>query len=86
MNLITCAIANGGKLMKPQVIDSVKADNGTVVKQYNPTLYKALMTQEESQILTDLMIQVVEVGTALNALIDFPLGHAKVTESHRIVF
>ena len=70
MNLITCAIANGGKLMKPQVIDSVKAANGTVVKQYNPTLYKALMTQEESQILTDLMIQVVEVGTAskLNGL------------------
>ena len=70
MNLITCAIANGGKLMKPQVIDSVKAANGTVVKQYNPTIYKTLMTQEESEILTDLMIQVVEVGTAskLNGL------------------
>lgn len=70
MNLITCAIANGGKLMKPRVLDCVKAANGTLVKQYNPTLYKTMMTEEESKILTDLMVQVVKVGTAskLNGL------------------
>lgn len=64
MNLITCAIANGGKLMKPQVLDSIMAANGTLVKQYQPVLYKKLMTEEESRILTDLMVRVVEVGTA----------------------
>jgi peptidoglycan glycosyltransferase len=64
MNLITCAIANGGKLMKQQVIDCVKAANGTLIKQYNPIFYKSLMTLEESEILKGLMIQVVEVGTA----------------------
>lgn len=70
MNLITCAIANGGALMKPQVLDCVKAANGTLIKQYSPTHYKSLMTKEESKIITDLMVQVVKVGTAskLNGL------------------
>ncbi len=64
MNLITCAIANDGVLMKPQVLKQVRASDGTVVKNYNPVTCKTLMTEEESQILTDLMVQVVEVGTA----------------------
>ena len=64
MNLITCAIANDGVLMKPRVLDSVKTATGNLVKSYEPVNYKRLMTTEESEILTDLMVQVVEVGTA----------------------
>lgn len=64
MNLITSAIANDGELMKPQVLTAVKAADGTLVKQYVPSVYKRLLTSEESQILKDLMVQVVEVGTA----------------------
>ena len=80
MNLITCAIANGGVLMKPQVLDCVKAENGTLVKKYEPTIYKTLMSAEESEILTDLMIQVVEVGTA-SKLDDLPYTVAGKTGS-----
>lgn len=70
MNMITSAIANDGQVMKPQVLDSVKTVEGTVVKEYTPTVYKRLLTSEEAQILTDLMVQVVKVGTAskLNGL------------------
>lgn len=64
MNLITCAIANDGMLMRPRIIDGIKSAAGALVKKYEPAEYKRLMTGEESQILTDLMIQVVEVGTA----------------------
>ena len=32
LNMITCAIANDGVLMKPYVIDHVENDEGTVVK------------------------------------------------------
>ncbi len=64
MNLITCAIANDGMLMKPRIIDGIKSAAGALVKKYEPAEYKRLMTSEESQILTDLMIQVVKVGTA----------------------
>jgi len=66
MNLITCGIAGGGEVMKPQIITQVRASDGSIVKKYNPTVYKRIMTREESEILTDLMIKVVEVGTAKN--------------------
>ena len=52
--------------MKPQIITQVRASDGSIVKKYNPTVYKRIMTREESEILTDLMIKVVEVGTAKN--------------------
>ena len=64
MNMITCSIANEGVVMEPMVIDSVKAADGTVVKKYSSTAYKRLMKSEEAQILKDLMVQVVQVGTA----------------------
>ena len=64
LNMITCAVANGGKLMKPYVIDHVENDAGVVVKSFKPSLYGNLMTKEESQILTELMTSVVETGTA----------------------
>ena len=64
MNMITLAIANDGQVMKPQVLDSVKTVEGIIVKEYTPAVYKRLMTREEAGILTDLMVQVVKVGTA----------------------
>ncbi len=64
MNMITCGIANYGDVMKPQLIKQIRATDGTVVKTYQPKTYKTIMTEEESKILTDLMIKVVEDGTA----------------------
>lgn len=64
MNLITCAIANNGVLMKPQILDSVKTAEGTLVRAYEPQTYQRLLSETESEILTGLMKKVVEVGTA----------------------
>ncbi len=64
MNMITCGIANDGLVMEPKIIDVVKAADGTLVKEYNSSAYKRLMKSAESQILKDLMVQVVQVGTA----------------------
>lgn len=64
LNMITCAIANNGKLMKPYVIDRVENAEGNVVKSFKSDSYGYLMTEDESAILTDLMVSVVEKGTA----------------------
>ena len=64
MNLITCAIANGGVLMKPQVLERVETATGSVIKNFEPVVYKRLISAQESEIVKDLMVQVVEVGTA----------------------
>ena len=63
LNMITCAIANGGTVMKPYLVDYVKNNEGTVIKQFSPDSYKELLTQTEAAALTELMTAVVESGT-----------------------
>lgn len=63
LNMITYAIANGGTVMKPYLVDYVKNNEGTVIKQFSPDSYKELLTQTEAAVLTELMTAVVESGT-----------------------
>ena len=64
LNMITCAIANDGVLMKPYVIDHVENDEGTVVKNFKASEYGRLMSEDEAAILRQLMTDVVQEGTA----------------------
>jgi len=65
LNMITCAIANEGTLMKPYLLDRVVTSSGnSTVKSFNPEKSVELMTEEESRILTELMTGVVTEGTA----------------------
>lgn len=64
MALITAAIANGGKLMNPYIVDSIENYTGSVISTYSPSAYGYLMTASEASILTELMTSVVEYGTA----------------------
>lgn len=64
MALITCAIANGGTLMKTYMIDHIENNNGDLVSTTKPKAYRTLMTPEEAQVLSELMEQVVTSGTA----------------------
>jgi peptidoglycan glycosyltransferase len=64
MNMITCAIANEGVLMKPYLVDSIKSVDGKTVKNYDPDSYKRLMTALEADIIKGMMKEVVESGTA----------------------
>lgn len=64
MNMITAAIANDGLLMKPRFINRVLSDNGSIVKTFSNESCGQILTKEESDILTELMIGVVNEGTA----------------------
>ncbi|MDW2798919.1 penicillin-binding transpeptidase domain-containing protein [Clostridium boliviensis] len=61
--MITCAIANGGTLMKPYLIDYVENAGGDVIKKFVPQTYETIMTAKESASLTELMKAVVTEGT-----------------------
>ena len=63
LNMITCAIANNGVLMKPYLVDCVKNNDGNIIKQFNPDTYKRLMSETEAAALNDLMQEVVKSGT-----------------------
>ncbi len=64
LNMITASIANGGIMMKPYLIDRVENAHGTVIKQFSPSANGRVMSSEEAEILTELMVNVVENGTA----------------------
>lgn len=64
MNLITCAIANDGKLQHPYVVDHVENANGAVIKRFSSSGSTKMMSEQESYILQGLMREVVETGTA----------------------
>ncbi len=64
MTLITAAIANGGVVMEPYLVDEiVNYTGGRVAKNY-PSNYKRLMTTSEAAQLKEYMTAVVEEGTA----------------------
>lgn len=64
LNMLTCAIANDGVLMEPFFIDRVESAEEKVVKTFRPKTYGRLMSQEEAEILQEMMTAVVTKGTA----------------------
>lgn len=62
--LITCAIANEGTLMEPYLISEIESCDGDTIKKYSPNAYGQLMTKEEAALLTEMMMEVCDYGTA----------------------
>jgi cell division protein FtsI/penicillin-binding protein 2 len=61
--MILSAIANGGVMMKPYLIDSVQDVDGNEVEQFLPEAYGEVMTSEEAEILKEFMVSCVNDGT-----------------------
>lgn len=68
LNMITCAVANKGILMKPYLLEQVVSAEGKKVKQFEPEKYGRLMTENEAETLTEFMAEVVLSGTAKRKL------------------
>lgn len=64
MALITSAIANGGILMEPYLVDEVESYTGISVQKNMPKKYARLMSSQEAIQLKNYMQAVVEGGTA----------------------
>lgn len=63
MALITAAIANGGTLMEPYLVDKVTNYTGSEIRKNVPKSYKRLMTSDEAAQLKEYMTAVVNEGT-----------------------
>lgn len=63
LNMITSAIANGGVSMKPYMIEKVTNYNGNMIKEFKPDSNGRMMTEEEAEILKEMMWEVVKTGT-----------------------
>ncbi|HET7454594.1 MAG TPA: penicillin-binding transpeptidase domain-containing protein [Solirubrobacterales bacterium] len=66
---VAAAIANGGKLMKPQIWKRVIDPDGRVVDKLDPSVYSEPVSSETAADLTTAMEGVVSEGTGTNAAI-----------------
>ena len=64
MALITSAIANGGILMEPYLVDHIENYTGSVIDKNMPHKYAELMSSNEAAQLKEYMMAVVTSGTA----------------------
>ncbi len=80
MNLVTAAIANGGMMMQPYVIDRVVTADGRVLKRFSPKEYGMVLSEEEAEVMTELMKGVVAYGTG-KRINDLPFTVAGKTGS-----
>lgn len=71
MQLITAyaAIANGGTLMKPRLVQELTDDKGSVVKSFDPVSVRRVITPQTSETVRRILEGVVSEGTGENAYI-----------------
>ncbi|MFD4315715.1 peptidoglycan D,D-transpeptidase FtsI family protein [Streptomyces sp. NPDC058548] len=67
MAMVTAAIANDGKLMKPYMIDELRSPNVDLLKKTEPEEMSRPVSQENAQLLQQMMESVVTNGTGGNA-------------------
>jgi cell division protein FtsI/penicillin-binding protein 2 len=69
MAMVTAAIANDGKLMKPYMVDHLVAPNLDVIEKHEPEEMSRPISPETAQLVQKMMENVVENGTGRNARI-----------------
>lgn len=80
-----CAIANGGKLMKPQLIKAVYNDKGILLKAYEPEIRFQVISEETSGLMRDVLKGVITEGTAKKARLDEVEAFGKTGTSRKVI-
>ncbi|GGO86123.1 peptidoglycan D,D-transpeptidase FtsI family protein [Wenjunlia tyrosinilytica] len=69
MAMVAAAVANNGKLMKPYLVQELRAPNLNVIAQTTPEQMSRPVSPENAQKLQQMMVNVVERGTGTNGRI-----------------
>ncbi|WP_129339852.1 peptidoglycan D,D-transpeptidase FtsI family protein [Cellulomonas endophytica] len=69
MAMVAAAIANGGTLMRPYLVDTVRAADLSVVSTTEPDVLAEPVSEETAATLTQMMLGVVESGSGTAARI-----------------
>lgn len=64
-----CAIANGGKLLKPYVVSEIKDDNGNTVSKTQTTVVRQVISEDTAKMVCGMMQSVVDKGTGKNGYV-----------------
>lgn len=65
------AVANGGNLMKPYLVDRITDDNGAVLQQFQPQVRRRVISAQTARSVSRMLEGVVtEGGTGTGAMVD----------------
>jgi len=73
LQLVTAvsAVANGGFLMKPYVVKSIRDSDGHLVSETNPTIVRRVISENTARKMTNMLVSVThEGGTGVQASFD----------------
>ncbi|MBW4030500.1 MAG: penicillin-binding protein 2 [Acidobacteria bacterium] len=62
--LVAAGVANGGRIMTPHLMQSIVGPDGTVISRYADSVWKQPITKAQAALITPLMRNVVNFGTA----------------------
>lgn len=69
MALVAAGVANGGVVMRPHVMADIRDSEGEVVRTYQPEQWLKAMDPQSAAALRDMMVTVVNNGTAGRAAV-----------------
>jgi penicillin-binding protein A len=85
MAMVASAVANDGKLMKPYLVDQLRASNLDVVEKTDPEELDQAVSPENAQKLQQMMEQVIKTGTGTTAQIPgYTVGGKTGTAQHGV--
>ena len=61
---VAAAVANGGDLMKPNLLQEAKDPDGRTIAELDPDRASGVMSDETAEQVTEMMVNVTEEGTA----------------------
>ncbi len=70
MAMVSMAIANGGSLMKPNLVEKILSPDLRVLEQFEAEQFRESMSPETAAQITQMMVDSVANGAASNARID----------------
>jgi cell division protein FtsI (penicillin-binding protein 3) len=79
------AIANGGMLMRPYVVDKITDSKGNILFQNSPTAVRRVVNADIAQTLSGLFVDVVEHGTGAAAKLSDILIAGKTGTAQKLV-
>ncbi len=70
MAMVSAAVANGGKLMYPNLVDSIRSSDLQTIESFQAKQFSEPMSQANADTIKQMMVDGVDEGVASNARID----------------
>ncbi len=80
-----CALVNGGDLLQPYIVKSIKDARGNVVEEFSKTKIRTVISEKTSKRIIEMMKDVVENGTGKEAQLPTIQVAGKTGTTQRLV-